>query len=141
MDRYPYSQIRESPLPPLPAIDPLSPQQWQTLLAVADAIIPSIEPIANVDKESQLGQFTALTRVRQLAGPSVSPQLPAEFLAESPSYTPGFRQNIQRVLADYMPADQRRLLVFVLTSLESVAVRSVVSSTNMSTELAPVLCY
>ncbi|KAL1388838.1 hypothetical protein HDK64DRAFT_253423 [Phyllosticta capitalensis] len=121
MDRYPYSQIRESPLPPLPAIDPLSPQQWQTLLAVADAIIPSIEPIANVDKESQLGQFTALTRVRQLAGPSVSPQLPAEFLAECPSYTPGFRQNIQRVLADYMPADQRRLLVFVLTSLETRA--------------------
>lgn len=116
--------VKESPLPP-PTGDPLSPEQWVTLLAFADAVVPSIAPSVTATPATQLAvdandYATALAQVQQLAGPDVEPNLSAEYLAETPSACPGFRENIHRLMAQYIPADTRKQLLMVLNVLKSV---------------------
>lgn len=116
--------VKESPLP-LPGDDPLSPAQWATLLAFADAVVPSIAPSASANPTTQLATgandyATTLAHVQQLAGPDVAAELPAQYLAESPSASPAFRENIHRLMAQYIPADVRKQLLAVFDVLELV---------------------
>lgn len=117
--------IKDSPLPPLAGEDPLSPAQWTTLLAFADAVVPSIAPSTIAKPSTQLAvdantYATTLAGVQQLAGPDVDPQLSAEYLAETPSACPAFRDNIRRLMAQYIPADVRKQLLMALNVLELV---------------------
>ena len=45
---------KATPLPPLPAEDPLTPAQWKTLLAIMDAIVPSIKTIAVANTQNEV---------------------------------------------------------------------------------------
>ncbi|KAH7055889.1 hypothetical protein B0J12DRAFT_435294 [Macrophomina phaseolina] len=116
--------IKDSPLPPLAGEDPLSPAQWTTLLAFADAVVPSIAPSTIAKPSTQLAvdantYATTLAGVQQLAGPDVDPQLSAEYLAETPSACPAFRDNIRRLMAQYIPADVRKQLLMALNVLDT----------------------
>ncbi|KAL0259586.1 hypothetical protein SLS55_005323 [Diplodia seriata] len=115
--------VKESPLPLL-GDDPLSPAQWATLLAFADAVVPSIAPSATANPASQLAigandYATRLANVQQLAGPDVAPELSAQYLAETPSACPAFRENIQRLMAQYIPADVRKQLLAIFGVLNT----------------------
>ncbi|GME25144.1 Glucose-methanol-choline oxidoreductase [Neofusicoccum parvum] len=116
--------VRESPLPPLAGENPLSPAQWTTLLAFADAVVPSIAPSATAAPATQLAvdandYATALANVQHLAGPDVDPDLSAEYLAETPSACPAFRENIHRLMAQHIPVDVRKQLLMVLNVLDT----------------------
>ncbi|KAL1642945.1 hypothetical protein SLS58_005187 [Diplodia intermedia] len=115
--------VKESPLPLL-GDDPLSPAQWATLLAFADAVVPSIAPSATANPASQLAigandYATRLSNVQQLAGPDVAPELSAQYLAETPSACPAFRENIHRLMAQYIPADVRKQFLAVFGVLNT----------------------
>ncbi|KAK0658213.1 Long-chain-alcohol oxidase FAO2 [Lasiodiplodia hormozganensis] len=115
--------VKESPLPQS-GDDPLSPAQWATLLAFADAVVPSIAPSATADPATQLAvganeYATTLANVKQLAGPDVAPELPAQYLAEMPSASPAFRENIRRLMAQYIPVDVRKQFLGVFDILNT----------------------
>lgn len=116
--------VKESPLPQS-GDDPLSPAQWATLLAFADAVVPSIAPSATADPATQLAvganeYATTLANVQQLVGPDVAPELPAQYLAEMPSASPAFRENIRRLMAQYIPVDVRKQFLGVFDILKLV---------------------
>ncbi|KAK7722667.1 hypothetical protein SLS57_004872 [Botryosphaeria dothidea] len=118
--------VKESPLPPPTGEDPLSPAQWTTLLAFADAVVPSIAPSATAKLSTQLAvdanaYATTLAHVQQFAGPDVNAQLSADYLAEKPSECLAFRDSIRRLMAQYIPADVRKQLLMVLTVLDTRA--------------------
>lgn len=113
---------KAAPLPPIPGQDPLSPAQWKTLLAIADAIIPTIAPIASAHAQKELPvgpneYATAISTLRGLAPDSEGEGLAELYLRESASSNPAFREAIHRLVALYMPTKSRNELGFVLNIL------------------------
>jgi hypothetical protein len=118
---------KATPLPPVPAEDPLTPAQWKTLLAITDAIIPAIKPkstakaitnVAVTDNEYS-------TAVSALRGLIPEHDLDADtaakdYLADYASSNPAFRLELQRIFAMYMPQSTRKELVMVLNILKYV---------------------
>jgi hypothetical protein len=113
---------KATPLPPLPSEDPLTAAQWKTLLAMADAIIPTIKPMATARAQietpaTQSEYSTAIGSLMGLASEPDSEALATAYLEESASSNPAFRQAIHRFLAFYMPQASRNQLIFVLNVL------------------------
>ncbi|KAI4608568.1 hypothetical protein J4E83_009004 [Alternaria metachromatica] len=119
---------KATPLPPLPAEDPLTPQQWKTLLAITDAVIPAIKPISTAKTQTELAATdtdysTAVSKLRALA-PGNDPDAETavkEYLDDYASQDPAFRAELQRVFAMYMPQNQRKDLCMVLNVLNTRA--------------------
>ncbi|KAF1348233.1 long-chain fatty alcohol dehydrogenase [Lizonia empirigonia] len=119
---------KATPLPPLPAEDPLTPAQWSTLLAIADACIPAIKPITVADTRTQIAATdteysTALSTVQGLT-PTSDPDAAAAAIAYLDDYAssdPAFKRELQRIIALYMPASTRRELLLVLNVLDTRA--------------------
>ncbi|KAF2087050.1 long-chain fatty alcohol dehydrogenase [Saccharata proteae CBS 121410] len=112
--------IKDALLPALP-VDPFTPSQWRTLLALAEAVVPAVAPRA-IARSANLSvddtrYSTALTAVQQLAGPDVEPDLAASFLAESPVSHPAFRESLHRMFGQYMPEANKRQISMILTLL------------------------
>ncbi|EMD66187.1 hypothetical protein GGP41_006362 [Bipolaris sorokiniana] len=117
---------RATPLPPLPAEDPLTPAQWTTLLAIADAVIPAILPASTATAQTDIAAAdadysTAISTLRARI-PETDPDAGAvakEYLAAYASQDPAFRAEMQRVFAMYMPHSQRKELAMVLDLLDT----------------------
>jgi hypothetical protein len=115
---------KATPLPPLPSEDPLTPAQWKTLLAIADAIVPTIKPMSTANARTELATTdteysTAISKLRQLT-PEDDPDADSaarEYLEEHASKDPRFRLELQRIFALYMPQSQRKELCMVLNVL------------------------
>lgn len=116
---------KATPLPPLPRKDPLTPAQWRILLAVADAVIPSVKPISTADSKIEVAVVddeysTAVSALRALT-PEDDPDAETaakEYLAENASSNPLFKLELQRVIAMYMPQSTRKQLTTILSILE-----------------------
>ncbi|OCK72804.1 GMC oxidoreductase [Lepidopterella palustris CBS 459.81] len=113
---------KAAPLPPLPEADPLTPAQWKTLLAIADAVIPSIQPFTKAAPTLELAipdnaYSTALTTLKGLAPQGTDERVAEVFLKESASSTPAFREALFRLVGFYMPQKNRNDLVMVLNML------------------------
>lgn len=119
---------KATPLPPLPSEDPFTPAQWNTLLAILDAIIPAIKPTTTADPHTDLAvtdteYATAVSKLHALvpetkAGAEVAVK---DYLHNHATENPLFRQQLQRVFAVYMPQSQRKELSMVLTVLNTRA--------------------
>jgi hypothetical protein len=120
---------KATPLPPLPTEDPLSPEQWKTLLAIADAIVPAIKPasVANVQTEVAVTDNDYSTAISELRGvtPEDDPDAEAaakDYLAESATSNPAFQLELQRIFSMYMPQSTKNQLGMVLNILKYVAI-------------------
>jgi hypothetical protein len=116
---------KATPLPPLPAEDLLTPAQWKTLLAITDAVVPSIKPTstANAKSEVAVQDSDYSTAVSALRAFIPEDDLDADtaakqYLADNASSNPAFKMELQRIFAMYMPQDQKKQLVMILNILE-----------------------
>jgi hypothetical protein len=116
---------KAAPLPPLPSEDPLTPEQWKTLLAIADAVVPAVRPVslANANTEVPITDNEYSTAVGALIAliPESDPdaQVAAkDYLAESASSNPEFRLELHRVFAMYMPQSTKSQLGMILNVLK-----------------------
>ena len=109
-------------LPPPPPTDPLSPEQWGVLAAIADTIVPSY----TASKGNRLLQYTlraeayiaAQERLQQLAGVHDQAGLVANYLDECATAQPAFKDGITRLLAYSMDETSRKQLLSVLSLLK-----------------------
>jgi FAD binding domain len=115
---------KASPLPPRPTTDPLTPDQWKTLLAIADTVIPTIVPQSVAKPATELSvddnsYSTILSKLQDtcLASGSVEPELAKQFLAERGSENPAFKEALYRYLAFYLPSDLKKKLTLGLDLL------------------------
>lgn len=112
----------DSPLPPSLEGDVLTKLQWETLMAIADTIIPSIEvsstPLFN-KATIQISEYeAAIEKLQNQLAASTNPELPRNYLEENPSSLPGFRQDLQRTLGEYVREDARKGIRVILSALK-----------------------
>ncbi|KAL1593077.1 hypothetical protein SLS59_009402 [Nothophoma quercina] len=119
---------KATPLPPLPKEDPLTPAQWKTLLAIADACIPAVKPISIANTLNEIAATdteysTALSTLRGLTPESDPDATTAakDYLEDYASSNPAFKQELQRIFALYMPSSVRKELILVLNVLNTRA--------------------
>ena len=112
----------ESPLPPPPEGEVLTAAQWRTLMAIADAIIPSIEvsTTPSHDKLSvQASEYAnAVERIKKNIPASSHENAAQNYLQESASSTPGFRDSVHRQLGHYVREDAIKAIRVILSALE-----------------------
>jgi hypothetical protein len=117
--------IKASPLPPASAEDPLTKDQWRTLLALADTVIPSIVPespgqvsSASVRAISAGEYASAAVKVENYALQGGETGLAKSYLDERASHLPEFKRNVSRFLGLHTPYELRKLLAFGLNTLK-----------------------
>ncbi|KAF2010972.1 long-chain fatty alcohol dehydrogenase [Aaosphaeria arxii CBS 175.79] len=109
-------------LPPPPS-DPLTEDQWKTLLSIADAIIPAVKPTASANSTTDIAAkddeyASAIKKLTSLAPGGVKDEETARrFLEESASGNPAFREALHRVFAVHMPVASAKQLGMVLSIL------------------------
>lgn len=111
-----------SPLPPPPEGEVLTAAQWRTLMAIADAVIPSIE-VSSIPSTRKLAIQTseyasAIERIQHLIPAPALTETAQSFLQESASSTPGFKESIHRQLAHYLREDAVKGIQVILSALE-----------------------
>jgi hypothetical protein len=91
-------------LPPAPSTDFMNADQWETLWAILDGVLPSYVPASAVtDKDTQIAipddEFNGLIdKVRSSLDGAPSREEITEFLAYRPSEQPAFREDCIRGL-------------------------------------------
>lgn len=110
-------------LPNPPDGEVLTPDQWATLLAVAETVVPSVCASKATAGTSELAlnesDYNALVRNLQdeVANPP-DDQAIAEYLQESATGYTLFRQELHRTLAVYVREDARKRMAFLLNTLK-----------------------
>lgn len=112
----------DTPLPPIPDGEVLTESQWTTLMAIADAIIPTIE-VSSILSNSSLclapsEYASTVEAIAQRLPAQTDPELTQRFLQENASSVPGFRELLQRTLREYMREDARKGIRVILSALE-----------------------
>ena len=130
----------EVPLPPVPSTEVFTDLQWKTLLSLADTVIPSVrarDPASGSVTGSTISD--KLVPVSQLnnavsdlakriadngshsTDPAVATQLARQFVEESASSDPAFRELLQRTMAVNIHQEGKNGISLVLTALKYVA--------------------
>jgi hypothetical protein len=116
--------ILDPPRPALPKNDVLSPSQWETLLSLADTIIPSIRPKGkgNARQNFILDDVDAAKTAEDIQStivePAASSDLAVQYLEESATSVSGFKESLALLLGKYTPSDQVRGIRFILSALD-----------------------
>lgn len=114
--------LLDTPLPPAPKGEVLSRSQWVTLLAITDTIIPSIGVSSNLPNESlaiQASDYTkAVEGIKGRVTTAEEPGLPAQYLRENATSTPGFKELLRRTLGCYVREDARKAIRVILSALK-----------------------
>lgn len=111
-------------LPPLPAEDPLTAAQWKTLLAIADAVIPVVKPIAVANTKTEIpakdNEYSTAISTLQSLTPEVDSEAVAKaYLQDNATSNPAFREGLRRVISLYLPQSSRKELGMVLNILDT----------------------
>lgn len=109
------------PTPPIPETQVFSELQWKTLLSLADTVIPSIRSSGNtkstkVIPASQLNAAVS-TLASDIHGPD-SVQTATQYLEQSASSNPAFRETVQRLLATFVHQEGKDGLSLILNILK-----------------------
>lgn len=109
-------------VPPPRNGDVLSESQWTTLLAIADTIIPSVTSSAdakssNANIESTTCAETAEGLQRWMPKGS-SDTLARDYLQETPSSLPSFKQLLSEILGDQIRPEAVKGIKLILSSLK-----------------------
>ena len=112
----------DTPLPPPPDGQVLTESQWTTLMAIADAVIPSIQVSSTLSNRSlcvaPAKYASAHETITQCLPAQTDPDLTQRFLEENASSLPGFKEVLQRTLGDYMREDARKGIRVILSALK-----------------------
>ncbi|KAK2630194.1 hypothetical protein QTJ16_001014 [Diplocarpon rosae] len=113
-------------LPDGPPATPFTDANWTTLLAIMDAVLPSIRREGSPETRSQFRktitdtQFhDTITHLKETVVDAPDSKALDEYLDERPSDIPRFRELLKRTLGDYVPQDARKGLGIVLASLDT----------------------
>ena len=113
-----------SPLPDAPAGEAFTPNQWATLMAIMDTVIPSVRKgAASSNKISQhtisdVEYNKTVAHLKKTAVEVPGGEALNEYLEEKPSDNPRFQALLKRSLVEYTREDGRKNLAFVLTALK-----------------------
>ncbi|KAF2430965.1 long-chain fatty alcohol dehydrogenase [Tothia fuscella] len=115
--------IKASPVPPLPTEDPLTKDQWRTLLAFADTVIPCIvsadsghvSPSVRTLPNEQYA--STIVKIENFALEGGQTGLAKAYLEERPSQLPQFVDQLYRFIGLYTPHELRKMLAFGLDTL------------------------
>jgi len=112
----------DCPLPPPPEGEVLTAAQWRTLMAIADAVIPSIE-VSSTPSTRKLAIQTseyasAIERIQHLISVPAPTETAQRLLQENASSTPGFKESIHRQLGHYLREDAVKGIRVILSALE-----------------------
>jgi hypothetical protein len=116
--------IKASPVPPLPSEDPLTKDQWRTLLAFADVVIPCVVHEKSSFASPEVlaipaGQYAStIVKIENHALRGGETGLAKAYLEERPSQLPQFVDSLYRFLGLYTPVELRKLLAFGLDTLK-----------------------
>jgi hypothetical protein len=116
--------IKSSPLAPLPMEDVVTADQWRTLMAIADTVIPTV-----IEKSKEKTAFKelaieprdysiAVATIDKHALRAEHKDLTIEYLNERPSQNPVFREAVRRFLALSTPKDLLKLMQLGLNLLQ-----------------------
>ncbi len=116
-----------TPFPASPPGEPLTPAQWELLLAVMDTIIPAVKredvpsSLSSSDFVISNAEYTAAFNHLQtaLANPPTETALD-KYLKEKPSESAEFKELLRRQLLSYTREDRRKGLAFILSALKWV---------------------
>lgn len=114
-----------APLPDPPEGQYFTDIQWSTLMAIMDTVIPSIHKASiTSDPSGQLSvpddeYDNAVAHMRKTVCSPPSNEALDAFLNEKPSDIPEFQDILLRTLSIYAREDARKVLAFVLTTLNT----------------------
>lgn len=109
------TQQTPSPLSPFRGDQILSENQWTTLASIVDTIIsPETQTIGEITKEAQ---FKAAVNTIKHHTNVEDEALLSEYLAESATACPEFREAIYRLLVNQIHEEGRKQLIGVLDAL------------------------
>ncbi|KAL8823321.1 MAG: hypothetical protein Q9191_005965 [Dirinaria sp. TL-2023a] len=132
----------DNPLPPPPEGEVLTAAQWRTLLAIADAVIPSIEVSSTASKEKltiQASEYaSAVDQIQKTIPVPTESRTARNYLQESASSTPGFKESIHRRFGHYMREDALKGIRVVLSALDTRAGCLLTTGSTTSFHLQPV---
>lgn len=116
----------DAPIPPVPTAEVFSEKQWQTLLALADTVIPCIKAYDGSHSHSYkaIPSSEMDEAVSTLAARIPTPdarQVAKRYLEECPSTNPRFRDAVQRLFAEWVPTDGRNGISLILNGLNTKA--------------------
>ena len=103
------------PMPDPPTGEAFTPEQWTTLLAIMDTIVPSIKRGQTIS-DAEYSQLTAHLKKTVVEAPEGAAL--DEFLEEKPSDNPRFCALLKRSLVLYSREDVRKNLLFILWALK-----------------------
>lgn len=114
-------QVLASPIPPPPDGEVLTSDQWTTLLAIADTFIPAIQSSSTASTSSlsiSPSEYAKLSErlLTETAG-NQNADIVRDYLSESVSSIPAFKDLVHRMLGEYSRPDARKNAVFLLTVL------------------------
>lgn len=116
--------VADTPLPPAPKEDPLTPEQWRILSAVADTVVPALtRGLKGTDRLLQHPlreeiYDAAGKRIRALAKFQDGDETAERYLSESAAAHPLFKDMITRMVACNMSDTAKNGLLFILTALK-----------------------
>ncbi|KAJ5100094.1 hypothetical protein N7532_007095 [Penicillium argentinense] len=130
-------------LPPAPDHKFWSEQQWTTLFALADTVIPSIRTAATVrssaDKVISTGEWdTAVTKLSGLITSADGAELAKEYLEEDVSSNPTFRATVQRIIGNHVHEEGKNGLGLILNALNTRAGSLILTGSTTPIHLQPV---
>ena len=111
-------------LPPLKDNQILTDAQWATLMAVADAIIPSIRVSSELSLDHfnvQTAEYSTTTEILRKSIPGRNAGIAESYLNERPSTIPEFKELLSRILSDHLRDEALKGVRTILYALESVA--------------------
>ncbi|KXT07178.1 hypothetical protein AC578_2418 [Pseudocercospora eumusae] len=125
MSSSPSYTVTDTPLPPLPDQDPLNAQQWNILIAIADAVVPPLAPTDASNTNPLLAlplpsdlYHSARTSIQRFSNTQHADDATVTaYLAERATSSPQFRELISRMVALHMSETARNGLLFILSAL------------------------
>lgn len=111
----------EVSLPPAPEAGFFSQAQWNTLFALADAIVPSIRAStgSSSDKVISTQEWDDAIKklTKYLPGPDAT-KLATQYLEENVSSNPAFRTYVQRIMGAHVPEEGKSGFGLILNALK-----------------------
>ena len=113
-----------TPLPEPPGDEAFTPEQWTTLLAIMDTVIPSIRRETALDKKnstltvSDIQYNKVVDHLKKSMVNAPTSNLLDEYFDERPSESARFQDLLRRTLVHYSRDDARKGLAFVLSALK-----------------------
>jgi hypothetical protein len=113
----------EAPLRPPPTGEVFTELQWETLLSLADVVIPSTQSSDGADpmKHKVLPEAeleSVKSKLRRLIEDPDPTRLATQYLADSPSSIPAFRDAVQLLFSRQVPTDGHKGVASILYILK-----------------------